>query len=36
VPFGEYDVHIDEMDEMRVARVSVYRRVSVDETTSYR
>ncbi len=33
VPFGEYDVHVDEMDEMRVARVSVYRRVPVDETT---
>jgi putative hemolysin len=27
VPFGDYDVHVDEMDEMRVARVSVYRRV---------
>jgi putative hemolysin len=26
VPFGDYDVHVDEMDEMRVARVSVYRR----------
>jgi putative hemolysin len=33
VPFGEYDVHVDEMDEMRVARVSVYRRVPVDEET---
>jgi putative hemolysin len=27
VPFGDYDVHVDEMDEMRVARVSVCRRV---------
>jgi putative hemolysin len=32
VPFGEYDVHVDEMDEMRVARVSVYRRVPADES----
>jgi putative hemolysin len=34
VPFGEYDVHVDEMDEMRVARVSVYRRVPADETAT--
>lgn len=27
VPFGEYEVRVDEMDEMRVARVSIYRRV---------
>jgi CBS domain containing-hemolysin-like protein len=26
VPFGDYEVRVDEMDEMRVARVSIYRR----------
>jgi putative hemolysin len=34
VPFGEFDVHVDEMDEMRVARVSVHQRVPADETTA--
>jgi putative hemolysin len=27
VRFGDYDVHVDEMDEMRVARISICRRV---------